>query len=122
LRSEHRARTSASRSDARGRRRARVRDRVVDLAIGRVHTWFSFRLLYYASSIDPEDAARRDAAPSTTRTSRRRRRELMASGETTKTLVMRQTQEAVGKSASRVGARRTNEGWENSTVRVPENE
>jgi hypothetical protein len=44
----------------------------------------------------------------------------MASGETTKTLVMRQTQEAVGKSASRVGARRTNEGWENSTVRVPE--
>ena len=46
----------------------------------------------------------------------------MASGETTKTLVMRQTQEAVGKSASRVGARRTNEGWENSTVRVPENE
>jgi len=78
--------------------------------------------LYYASSIDPEDAARCDAAPSTTRTSRRRRRELMASGETTKTLVMRQTQEAVGKSASRVGARRTNEGWENSTVRVPENE
>jgi len=136
LRGEHRARASSSRSDARASPTgARVRDGV-DFALGRVHTSVSFRLLYEARSPVGVIKTERDTALARARARAARGRAVadvtsprgarpsrdMAAGETTKTLVMRQTQEAVGKSASRVGERRTDEGWENSTVRVPENE